>query len=54
MLHLLATAETIAERALLVGMVDQLPYKSVYQGMKHRVESFASMINANPEDEAAA
>lgn len=43
-LHLLATAEHIAEQYLNKGMADQLPYKAIYQGLKRQMEQLSAML----------
>jgi len=43
-LHLIATADFIAEKAIKKGMADQLVCKAIYQQAKHEVEIFAAMV----------
>lgn len=43
-LALLAVAEIVAERVLLEGMSAQLPYKSIYEGIKQQITIFAAMV----------
>jgi hypothetical protein len=48
-LHLLSTAEYICEQWLLKGMSEQLPYKSIFLGLKHQMAAFKQMLEVCDE-----